>query len=344
MPKVINHFILKMRLRSKLASCHVDCANGAKIMPQFYKLMLQFFHELKFSYESDLGHDLVLFNNKDILIDNKTFFYKSWFKKGIFRVHDLLTERGTFFSHGEFTKRYNLNCHFLQYLQVVSAIPKRLLEKAKQKLDPKFTFSHDDTFFQLSSTIKDNLLKLKSKDYYWLFINKVNPELKTPKKWARDLQFNGIELSCYFKNLKSICKENNLRVFYFKFFQRIIVTRKELCLYGIECNSACVYCQEPDSISHTFIHCRWSKEFFFEVIKWFIKHNGTSFSLSTTELLFGKLPNEFNPSLPPLMLKKLNYVFLFAKYYIYTNKVNSKDLSLEEFIKKLEIKYCIEGL
>ena len=86
-------------------------------MPQFYKLMLQFFHELKFSYETDLGHDLVLFNNKDILIDNKTFFYKSWFKKGIFRVHDLLTERGTFFSHGEFTKRYNLNCNFLQYLQ-----------------------------------------------------------------------------------------------------------------------------------------------------------------------------------------------------------------------------------
>ena len=44
-----------------------------------------------------------------------------------------------------------------------------------------------------------------------------------------------------------------------------------------------------------------------EVIKWFNKENGTSFSLSTE--LFGKLPNEFNPNLPPLMLKKLNYVF-----------------------------------
>ena len=74
-----------------------------------------------------------------------------------------------------------MNCNFLQYLQVVSAIPKRLLEKAKQNLDPKFTFSQDDTFFQLSSTIKVNLLKLKSKDYYWLLINKVNPELKATK-------------------------------------------------------------------------------------------------------------------------------------------------------------------
>ena len=49
-------------------------------MPQFYKSMLQFFHELKLSYETDLGQDLVLFYNKDILIDRKTFFYKSWFK------------------------------------------------------------------------------------------------------------------------------------------------------------------------------------------------------------------------------------------------------------------------
>ena len=105
---------------------------------------------------------------------------------------------------------------------MVSAIPKRLLEKARQNLDPKFTFSQDDTFFQLSSTIKVNLLKLKSKDYYRLFINKVNPELKAPKKWARNLQFNGIELSCYFKNIKSICKENNLREFYFTFLHRII--------------------------------------------------------------------------------------------------------------------------
>ena len=150
-------------------------------MPQFYKSMLQFFHELKSSYETDLGQALVLFNNKAILIDHKTFFYKSWFKKGIFRVHDLLTESGTFFSHGEFTKKYNLNCNFLQYLQVVSAIPKQLLEKAKRNQDPKFTFSQDNTFLQLSSTLKVNLLKSKSKDFYWLIINKVNPELKAPK-------------------------------------------------------------------------------------------------------------------------------------------------------------------
>ena len=49
-------------------------------MPQIYNLMLQFFLELKSSYETDLGQDLVLFHNKEILIDQKTLFYKWWLK------------------------------------------------------------------------------------------------------------------------------------------------------------------------------------------------------------------------------------------------------------------------
>ena len=283
-----NHFFDMYGGLNFLLRCNYDSRFLKQTgMPQFYQVMLQCFHELKSSYETDLGQDLVLFNNKEILIDRKTFFYKSWFQKGIFRVHDLLTNNGAFLSHSEFTTKYNLKCNFLQYLQVVSAIPRRLVEKAKLNLDPKFTYLPDDTFFQLSSSININLLKWKSRDYYWLFINKDNPELKAPRKWARDLQSNEIELTGYFKHLRNICKENNLREFYFKFLHRIIVTRKELCLYGIESDSACVYCQEPDSIGHSFIHCRWSKEFFTEVIKWFNEENGTSYSPNIIELLLG---------------------------------------------------------
>ena len=338
-----NHFFDMYGGLNFLLRCNYDSRFLKQTgMPQFYQVMLQCFHELKSSYETDLGQDLVLFNNKEILIDRKTFFYKSWFQKGILRVHDLLTNNGAFLSHSEFTTKYNLKCNFLQYLQVVSAIPRRLVEKAKLNLDPKFNLP-DDTFFQLSSSININLLKWKSRDYYWLFINKDNPELKAPKKWARDLQSNEIELTGYFKHLRNICKENNLREFYFKFLHRIIVTRKELCLYGIESDSACVYCQEPDSIGHSFIHCRWSKEFFTEVIKWFNEENGTSYSPNIIELLFGKFPTVITaPS--TMMLKKCNYALLFARYYLYNKKLNSKELRLREFIKKLELKYRIEKL
>ena len=123
------------------------------------------------------------------------------------------------------------------------------------------------------------------------------------------MQTSSIEFNFYFKNLKGICKENKLREFFFKFLRRIIVTKKELCLYGIECNSAYVYCQDFDSISPSFISCRWSKKIFSEVIKWFNKENDTSYSLKTIELLFGKLSNETDLG----SSQKKNYVLLFAK-------------------------------
>ena len=51
-------------------------------------------------------------------------------------------------------------------------------------------------------------------------------------------------------------------------------------------NMFCLFCQEPDSISHTFFNCKWSIEFYSEVMKWFNKENVTSFSPSPVEILF----------------------------------------------------------
>ena len=121
---ISNHFFDLYGGLNFLLRCNYDSRFLKQTgMPQFYQVMLQCFHELKSSYETDLGQDLVLFNNKEILIDRKTFFHKSWFQKGIFRVHDLLTNNGAFLSYSEFTTKYNLKClHFnnLKCLQLLT--------------------------------------------------------------------------------------------------------------------------------------------------------------------------------------------------------------------------------
>lgn len=68
------------------------------------KAVLQFFYALKSSYETDLGQDLVLFNNKEILI----YFSFTRSGLGIIRAHDLFTKTGTFLSHCEFIMKFNL--------------------------------------------------------------------------------------------------------------------------------------------------------------------------------------------------------------------------------------------
>ena len=50
-----------------------------------------------------------------------------------------------------------------------------------------------------------------------------------------------------------------------------------------------LYCNEGDSIGHTFIDCHFSKSFFSNVLEWFNREHATSYSPSTEEFLFGKL-------------------------------------------------------
>ena len=45
-------------------------------IPVFYKEILLSFLELKSLYHTQFGQDLILFNNKEILIEGKTFFEK----------------------------------------------------------------------------------------------------------------------------------------------------------------------------------------------------------------------------------------------------------------------------
>ena len=112
---------------------------------------------------------------------------KIWFQKGIFLVRDLLHENGQLLTFQEFIQRYDVDCNFLNYMQVASAIPKHLLDKAKEKQVDKRAFLAENAF-QLSPNTTIDLHKMKNRDYYWLLINKDNVEIKASPKWARDLQ------------------------------------------------------------------------------------------------------------------------------------------------------------
>ena len=117
---------------------------------------------------------MILFNNKEILVGNRPIFLKSWFKEGIVSIQDILSENGKFLSFQEFKQTYKIKCNFLNYYQIISAIPKHLLERAKHAQLNKILFL-DSVNFQLSPSISIDLTKTKNKDYYWLFMKKSTP-------------------------------------------------------------------------------------------------------------------------------------------------------------------------
>ena len=91
-----------------LLRCNYD-AKYIDGLPLFYKDILTFFTELKNLYSYDSMQDLVLFNNKEILVGGRPVFIKEWFDSNILNIRDLLNSNGQLLSFQEFNDKIFVN-------------------------------------------------------------------------------------------------------------------------------------------------------------------------------------------------------------------------------------------
>ena len=138
-----------------------------KHLPIFHRNILEYFRDLKSLYGSNQAQDIILFNNIDILVGETPVYISECFKKGIVSIRDLLSDDGNFLTFQEFTDKYPCKTNFLQYYQIINAIPKDILLKAKS-LDSfdKSSFVSNNTVFNLNDTLQIHLEKAKSRVFF----------------------------------------------------------------------------------------------------------------------------------------------------------------------------------
>ena len=85
-----------------------------------------------------------------------------------------------------------------------------------------------------------------------------------------------------------------------------------------------------------------TKQFFSEVIMWFNNENATSLRYPQIEILFGRKSDDKN--VDSYFVKKLNFTILYAKYYLYNQKLLCNEISMIDFMAHLNQKYSLEGL
>ena len=128
-------------------------------------------------------------------------------------VKDLLKEDGNYLSFREFKEKFSCNTNFMQYFQIISAIPNRLRLKARQieSVNNQF-FTSNDHLFHFNRNFILNLDKAKSRDFYKLFIdNSYNGGQTCPKKWSEILSLNDEHWAKIFKTTRKFCKETKLK-------------------------------------------------------------------------------------------------------------------------------------
>jgi len=216
------------------------------------------------------------------------------------------------------------------------------LIKAKDSVAlDKLFFTSGDEIFKFNDNVEIHLDKARSKDFYKLLDNITHTGNHSgPTKWSKRLSLNEDSWSNIFNSLKTVCKENKLREFHFKFIHRIIVTKRELLKFGIKNDEECLYCGQSDSIEHTSIECTLTKTFVSNVLQWFDSTNACRITPPTAEILFGVFGNSHDKK----TTGKFNYTILFMRHYLYSNKINEKSISLKEFVQKVEHKYRLGSI
>ena len=173
---------------------------------------------------------------------------------------------------------------------------------------------------------------LTCKDYYWR-----EPWATSPCKWQRDLPQFILSWHRIFKRIKSISKQNKVKEFVFKLAHRIVTTKKELHLYGIEDNKSCHYCGDDDSLLHSFLGRQIAVDFLRKKLCWFNEKENSSITLKSEEILFGAAADNDNK------IKKLNFCLFYAKFYLHFQKINHSECTWDIFVWKLSCMLKIEG-
>ena len=228
-----NHYLEKHGGLSFLLKCNYDIKYLDNRLPSFYRELLQFFHELRSQYESPLKRDFILWNNKEILIDKKPVFWKPWYDKKIFFIKDLLTDSGDFPSFNQFKEKYNIETNFLQYYQMISAIPSILKQKSAEQGDSQMNKLLTKNTFFLSENKLINFDEFRCKQYYELFIESSACVPTTVSSWGKNHPVIANSWESAVASTYKTTSDNKLRQFSFKLLHRVLVTKKELKIFGI---------------------------------------------------------------------------------------------------------------
>ena len=335
-----NYFLSEYGGLSFLLRCNYNLASINNSLPIFYRELLQYFKELKSVTQIFSCGEFILWNNEAITIENHSLYWKSWVERGIYFIQDILNSSGNFLTLDEFQTKFQIKTNFLQYFQLIAAIPSDLKKKAKSHAAPTRDLLETTTISTFPGKTNLDLSVMGCKDYYKLFNESCVIEPTGVKKWKDKFPNDFVDWSNKFLHIYRSSRDNKLRQFSFKLLHRTIVTKKKLNKFRLVNDAACTFCSNPDSIEHTFLDCNVVTSFYSEAFSWFNQTYDTNIYLSNKQITLDDITPVTRLSDP--IKCSLHLFVLYLKRYIYTCKSFEKKPDLFEFRKKIVLQWHLE--
>ena len=277
----------------------------------FYTALLKSWEMLITLPQNEKPHlEQVLWNNKNIRINNTGIFFRSFFNKGIIFVHQLFDNNGKLLSWEIFKQSYNLpNYLWLKYYGLIEALPN---EWKNQGLDDVIARIDvlKPVLLKFDSQNYIDLAKANSKQIYNLLLNLVIEKPTGKIKLVEKFKLLESDCSDIFTLPFLITISNQLRAFQYKILHNILYLNEFLshkAKWSVD--PLCTFCKtENETIQHLFFECIFVKTFWNELYLWL------DFSLDTINektIILGQTPLTVHNIF-------LNFVTLVAKKFIYS--------------------------
>ena len=285
-------------------------------MPIFYQELLSWWAELREIVDPDRGHEYILWNNKKILIEGKTVFYRHYFDKDVIFTKDLLYDMTNTESFRAMKEQGLTNSNFLVWTGLRQSVPLKLRVN-----------------IQNFKTVID-LENYKCKNYYKHLINFI---YEKPRKWdklSQEFYLRENQLSEVYLLPLRVASEPYVRSFQYKVLNYILYTNDRLFKIGYVSNPNCTFCKENrETIHHILFECSFSKCFWDMVSSCILNRLGRCGCLSIRDIMIGILKEGMD---------LINYIVILGKTYLWTCRCKGINPIFDHFKKILEMKYETE--
>ena len=257
-------------------------------------------------------------------------------------ISQILNNQCKFLTLNEIETRFSTRMDIMEYNGIKSAIPRQWIHKVQPSDITLFEPVNDHDIFGKGKRL--NITKTKGcKDKYNLLISlKCNNEYsKSEETWGNKIINNNLLWQNIYVLPYIITSETHLQSFQYCILKRYISCNDLLFKWGKRFNNSCIYCNETDTIEHSFVQCKESIDFWNIFKEWLHEISGLLINISEIDILFGLTDQKSND------IDAINFGILFGKKYIHDERKNEKRYSnnfhifKKKFIDRLMVEKTI---
>jgi len=274
-----------------------ECNYAIKDLPTistFYRELLIWWSEFRDLFFEEKYWLSIIWNNKDIKINGKPVFYKTYYNSGICTVNDLLFNLNNIDSFELIKEKKRAN--FLTWTSLRHSIPSNLKTA-------EYSFDRCLPYFKCKNAIFD-ISKNKSKDFYSLIVSRKAQLPNNAKKLTQSFNLTEEELKLVFTLPHKIVYEPYVKAFQYKILNSILYTNKKLFKVGYSEHDRCTFCDNGlETLDHLFFYCCFSNIFWTHFEKYYFTLTKKSRVLSNQDII---IIRHYNFALPLTELFNIN--------------------------------------